>query len=57
MHNGLIEKFRQNLNLQQELLNTKESYIVENASNDNYWGVGKNILGRLLMYVRDELRV
>jgi GTP cyclohydrolase II len=56
MHNGLIEKFRQNLNLQQELLNTKESYIVENASDDNYWGVGKNILGRLLMYVRDELR-
>jgi GTP cyclohydrolase II len=56
MHNGLIEKFRQNLNLQQDLLNTKESYIVENANDDDYWGVGKNILGRLLMYVRDELR-
>jgi GTP cyclohydrolase II len=60
MHNALIEKFRQNEELKELLLETKESYIIEKAPTDEYWGSGKdgkgkNILGRLLMYVRDEL--
>ncbi|CAA6806844.1 MAG: Unknown protein [uncultured Sulfurovum sp.] len=60
MHNALISKFRQNEILKEELLSTGKSYIVENAVDDDYWGCGSdgkghNILGRLLMYVRDEL--
>ena len=61
MYNALIAKFRQNETLKKELIDTKESYIVEQAVDDDYWGCGadgkgKNILGRLLMYVRDELK-
>ena len=61
MHNALIAKFRQNRTLKEELLSTKECYLVENAVDDYYWGCGAdekgdNILGRLLMHVRDELR-
>ena len=60
MHNALIAKFRQNKVLRKELINTNNAYIVEKAVDDEYWGSGitdngKNILGRLLMYVRDEL--
>jgi len=35
--------------------------LVENTANDHYWGdggdgSGKNMLGKILMQVRDELR-
>ena len=61
MHNALLAKFRQNKNLKKELLNTGSAYIIEKAKNDSYWGSGlemngKNILGRLLMFIRDEIK-
>ena len=61
MYNALITKFRQNETLKKELIDTDKNYIVEQAVDDYYWGcgadgTGKNILGRLLMYVRDELK-
>lgn len=61
MHNALIEKFRQNLDIKQVLLDTKDKYIIERANDDCYWGSGvdnsgKNMLGRLLMLVRDEIK-
>jgi hypothetical protein len=43
------------------LLNTGEATLVEHTRNDSYWadggdGSGRNILGKLLMQVRQELR-
>jgi len=42
-------------------LNTGDAKIVEQTENDDYWGdggdgSGKNMLGKILMRVRDELR-
>lgn len=47
--------------LKQKLLNTKDAELIEdNWWNDQYWGVcrgkGKNMLGKLLMKVRSELK-
>jgi ribA/ribD-fused uncharacterized protein len=57
---ALWAKFTQHINLQKILLSTGNNYIFENAPNDPYWGIGsdgkgQNKLGRLLMYVRDEI--
>ena len=61
MYIALIGKFRQNKGLKKELFDTKDSYIVEKSKDDSFWGSGKdgegkNILGRLLMLARDELK-
>jgi GTP cyclohydrolase II len=60
MYNALYEKFSQNSGLIKILLSTKKDYIVEKAIDDEFWGSGadgegKNMLGKLLMYLRDEL--
>ena len=63
MHNVLRAKFSQRADLRDLLLSTGEARLVESATVDNkvnrLWGevngVGKNMLGRLLMEVRDEL--
>lgn len=66
MLEGLRKKFA-DPKLAQKLLNTAEEHLVEgNTWHDNYWGichcgrpscgVGSNMLGNLLMQVRDELR-
>jgi N-glycosidase YbiA len=44
------------------LLSTGEFKLVEHTENDNYWGdggdgSGKNMLGRILMQVRESLRL
>lgn len=66
----VFNKFKQNKKLQRQLLNTADYDIVE-ASYDNVWGVGismndttikdksnwgENLLGKILMEVRDELK-
>lgn len=61
MYMALYKKFTQNYSLKQLLLSTDGSYIVERAKDDEFWGDGKNgdgknMLGRLLMFVRDELK-
>ena len=43
------------------LLGTGEAKLVEHTANDDYWddggdGTGKNVLGRILIDVREELR-
>jgi hypothetical protein len=61
MLDGLRLKFS-DPQLKQKLLDTGDAYLEEgNNWGDRYWGtvkgVGKNMLGILLMQVRDELRM
>ena len=62
MEDCVRDKFTRNLDLRQLLLETgDEELIEENYWGDIYWGVcnniGKNKLGKILMKVREELRV
>ena len=55
MLNGLREKFKQNKALRDDLIATGNSLLCEDSS-DKVWGKrGQNMLGKLLMKVRDEL--
>ncbi len=72
MVEGLFEKFNQNPTLKAALLNTDDTIIVEASPVDPIWGIGlaenhphaldqtkwrgQNLLGIVLMKVRDELR-
>jgi ribA/ribD-fused uncharacterized protein len=61
MLTALRAKFTQHQELHQHLLSTGDDFLVENAPNDYYWGIGAkgtglNRLGHCLMIVRDELR-
>lgn len=64
MKNVLRAKFTQHDDLRELLLSTGEARLVESATVDNEvnrtWGevngVGRNMLGKLLMEIRDELR-
>jgi ribA/ribD-fused uncharacterized protein len=54
-------KFTQHEELKAILLETGDALLVEHTANDSYWGdggdgSGRNMLGRILMRVRDELR-
>lgn len=57
----LRQKFTQNLTLKNLLLSTGNSILVEESPRDSYWGIGKNrdgknMLGKLLMDLREELK-
>lgn len=59
MRSALIHKFSQNKNLAALLLGTKGWTLIEDSPIDDYWGcgangTGKNMLGLLLMKIRDE---
>lgn len=61
MEIGLREKFNQNPDLKQKLLDTGDAYLEEgNTWGDRYWGVcngyGENHLGQLLMKLREEYK-
>lgn len=61
MYKALIYKFSQNEDLKQLLLDTGDAEIIEASNKDAYWGwgvdqTGKNMLGKLLMLVREELK-
>lgn len=61
MHAALRAKFTQHADLAALLLSTGSAKLVEHTTNDSYWGDGgdgrgRNLLGQLLMRVRDELR-
>lgn len=60
MYDALYAKFTQHENLKELLLGTGDAILVEHTVNDNYWGdggdgSGKNMLGKLLMVLRDDL--
>lgn len=72
VYHGLLEKFRQNPDLGQQLLDTGHAILAECAVRDQVWGIGlsmtddrrfdlsqwrgQNLLGFALMYVREELK-
>lgn len=71
VYQGLLEKFRQNIDLKEKLLKTGKSILAECAVKDKIWGIGlsmedpdrfektkwkgQNLLGYTLMMVRDRL--
>jgi ribA/ribD-fused uncharacterized protein len=61
MREALRAKISQHGVVRRALLATGNAEIIEHTRNDNYWadggdGSGKNMLGRLLMEIREELR-
>ena len=61
MREAVRQKFLTHAGIQQILLETGDEEIVENAPGDYYWGIGadgsgKNMLGKILMELRAELR-
>jgi len=61
MRKAVYAKFSQNAELKRILLDTGDELLIENTTNDYYWGCGtngngKNMLGLILMEVRDRLR-
>lgn len=61
MRKAVRAKFTQYDDLRAILLATADALLVEHTENDDYWGdggdgSGKNVLGRILMEVREELR-
>jgi len=60
MHNVVKAKFVQHKELTATLLSTGDTTLVEHTKNDSYWGdagdgSGKNMLGKTLMAVREEI--
>lgn len=61
MREAVLAKFSQHESLRKRLLATLDAKLVERTYNDSYWadggdGSGKNMLGIILMEVRDQLR-
>src|SRR5262249_35058274 len=61
MHRAVLAKFTQHAALREQLHPTGEATLVEHTERDRYWGdggdgSGKNMLGRILMDFRAELR-
>lgn len=62
MRQAVRAKFTQHDDIRAILLATGDAKLVEHTDNDAYWGdggdgSGKNLLGQILMEVRDELRI
>lgn len=61
MQKAVRAKFTQHDEIRETLLSTGDAMIVEHTENDAYWGdggdgSGKNMLGKILMEVREELK-
>lgn len=61
MRTAVLAKFTQHDELRTLLLSTGDAKLVEHTTNDSYWGdggdgSGRNMLGRILMEVRETLR-
>ena len=61
MREAVLQKFLTHDDIQRALLETGEAELVEQTTYDYYWGcgtdgTGKNMLGKILMEVRTEIR-
>jgi ribA/ribD-fused uncharacterized protein len=61
MRAAVLAKFTQHDDLKEILLGTGDALLIEHTAKDSYWGdggdgSGKNMLGQILMRVREELR-
>jgi ribA/ribD-fused uncharacterized protein len=61
MYRAVRAKFAQNPKLRVMLLSTGDAELIEHTVNDNYWGdggdgSGRNMLGCILMLIREEMR-
>jgi len=61
MREAVLAKFTQHEDLRSALLDTGDAELVEHTANDAYWadggdGTGRNMLGKILMEVREQLR-
>lgn len=61
MREAILEKFRQHEGIRAILIATGDVKLVEHTTSDSYWGdggdgTGKNMLGRILMEVREILK-
>ena len=61
IRNAVLEKFKANEDAKTLLLSTGNEELIEKTTGDYYWGcgskgTGKNMLGKILMEVRDILR-
>ncbi|MBB6372631.1 GTP cyclohydrolase II [Chryseobacterium shigense] len=61
MERAVYEKFSQHDFLKEKLLETGELLIKENSPTDSFWGIGsdglgKNVLGRILMDIRNKFK-
>ena len=60
MRTAVRAKVDQHSDVRETLLSTGNATIIEHTANDRYWadggdGSGKNMLGKILMEIRDEL--
>lgn len=61
MRRAVTAKFTQHADLRELLLSTGDAKLIEHTENDAYWGdggdgSGKNMLGRILVQVREALQ-
>ena len=61
MRRAIDAKFRQHDELRELLLSTGDEELIEETDEDAFWGCGsdgrgRNMLGRLLMELRERLR-
>ncbi|MFB2967760.1 NADAR family protein [Aerosakkonema sp. BLCC-F183] len=61
MRRGVLRKFQTHTDIREVLISTGDELIVENSPIDYYWGCGadgsgNNMLGKILMEVREILR-
>lgn len=61
MRRAVLKKFQTHADIREILLNTGDEHLVEDSPVDYYWGCGedgsgKNMLGIVLMEIREQLR-
>ena len=61
MYEGVLEKFRQNFDIRDKLIETRNEEIREMTVKESYWGVGPNFdgenhMGKILMKVRKQIK-
>jgi ribA/ribD-fused uncharacterized protein len=62
MRSAVLQKFMSHRDIQQQLLATGDETLIEDSPKDYYWGcgadrTGHNYLGKILMNVREQIRV